>query len=51
MMIGFSRFLDIPSEIGLPTTVATPPGGNGIIIEMGLLGHESSEAADWLKTA
>jgi hypothetical protein len=46
-MIGFSRFLAMPSAMGLPTTVATPPGGNGMIIEMGLLGHDSSAGADW----
>jgi hypothetical protein len=29
------------STTGLPTTVATPPGGNGMVIEIGLTGHGS----------
>jgi hypothetical protein len=29
------------STTGLPTIVATPPGGNGIVMEIGLVGHGS----------
>jgi hypothetical protein len=41
-MIGFSRLFAIPSAIGLPTTVATPPGGKGMTMDIGLLGHVGS---------
>jgi hypothetical protein len=48
-MIGFSRLFAIPSAIGLPTTVATPPGGKGMIMDIGLFGHVGSAITAVLK--
>jgi hypothetical protein len=48
-MIGFSRLFAIPSAIGLPTTVATPPGGKGITMDIGLFGHVGSAITEPLK--
>jgi hypothetical protein len=48
-MIGFSRLFAIPSAIGRPTTVATPPGGKGMTMDIGLFGHVGSAITGLLK--
>jgi hypothetical protein len=48
-MMGFSRLFAMPSAIGLPTTVATPPGGKGMTMDIGLFGHVGSAITGPLK--